>query len=66
MEEGGMQMIWAIIRTDALPRVREALRNLGIRGYTVVEVEGMGEEQAFFSILSGGVDQSSEGGNPRQ
>lgn len=47
-----MQMIWAIIRTDALPRVRKTLRDLGIHGYTVVEVEGRGEEQAFFSILS--------------
>ncbi len=47
-----MQMIWAIVRTEVLPRIRETLRDLGVHGYTVVEVEGMGEEQAFFSILS--------------
>lgn len=43
-----MKMITAIVRTTSLGRMVKSLENIGIKGMTIMEVKGIGEQVEVF------------------
>ena len=48
-----MKLIEAIIRPFKLDDVREALSEVGVRGFTITEVEGYGRQKGQASLYNG-------------
>ncbi|GAB4392420.1 MAG: nitrogen regulatory protein P-II [Gammaproteobacteria bacterium] len=48
-----MKKIEAIIRHGRLEAVRKALQTLGIRGMSITEIQGLGEQEGFAEVYRG-------------
>ena len=48
-----MKLIMAVIKPHRLDQVKEALREMGVRGLTVVEAQGFGRQRGHTEIYRG-------------